>query len=250
MGRYTTGAEVLANFLPAVDLSALPSSFNVLDQLNNVYIPMAEDELDRQFGQTLSEETLHDVAMDGSGDYGICLPHFPIKTVLAVRVVFGFERTIYNFKVIRHLASKLLGLPQDWHNGDGGPLPDMFVDRDSGTLNIDLTGSLLSLAAMPGTYPVWQVNFPGGPRDVKADYIHGFPAASIPVDVKNAAGMLAASFVGAMGVNRQTGGAVRVHIGSVDKTYASGLANAPINSLWQEKIQDTISRWSQKPLGN
>ena len=246
----TDSAAVIANWLPAIDLSSLPSGFNVAKQLDSVYIPMAQKYLEAQWGQTLEQESLVDVAMDGSGDYGICLPHFPIQTVTACRVVFGFERTIYSFTTIRHLASRLLNLPQDWHNGDPGGLPDMFVDRDSGILNIDLTGSLLSLAAMPGTYPIWQVNFPGGPRDVKASYVHGYPADQLPPEVVNACGMVAASFLAAMGQTRKTGGATSIKIGSVQQTFSAGAAAPAMNEVWKMYVDDAVRRWSQKPLGN
>lgn len=259
MGRYTNSTAVINNWLPAIDLSALPSTFrtNLATQLDQVYIPMAEDQLDFLFGQTLAEETLTDVAMDGSGDWFITLPHFPIKTVRACRVCFGFERTIYNFRNIKHLASQLLNLPQDYTPPTstlGNPpneLPDMFVNRDSGVVHIDLTGSLLSLAAMPGSFPVWQVNFPGGPRDVKVTYTHGFAPGSIPIDVQNAAGMWAAAFIADMAHTRLTGGAQSVKIGSVSKSFsAQGIAFPAMNAAWQKHIESTIRRWSQKPLGN
>lgn len=260
MGRYTDSGKVIANYLPAIDLSPLGAVFvsGLADQLDNVYIPMAEDELDRQFGQSMNEETLVDVAMDGSGDYAIVLPHYPIKTVTAVRIVFGYERTIYNFRNIRHLASRFLGLPQDGQANDGQPLPDMFVDRDSGIMNIDLTGSLLSLAAAPGSYPVWQINFPGAPRDVKASYTHGFPAGKIPIDITNAAGMMAASFLEEMAIRKLTGGATSFKIGSVSKTFANVSRTSADNDrafpmrnpIWETLVDSTIRRWSQKPMGN
>jgi hypothetical protein len=251
MGRYTTSAAVIANFLPAIDLTGLPAAFRaaIATQLDNVYIPMAEDFLDDAFGQTLAETTRTDVCLDGADTLDMCLPNFPIKTVTSARIVSGFETPEVTFQNIKHLASNLLGLSQDAASATA----DLVVDRDGGMIHIDVTGSSLTAAMSTGGYPPWPGNFPRAIRNIKVSYIHGFPAGSIPIDIQNAAGMFAASFVAAMSASRMTAGANRVRIGSVDKSFGDQLgakAYPMMDAVWQKLIDKAISNWSVKPLAN
>lgn len=251
---YTNSAAVIGSFTYGMDLSPLISQgVNIPNLLDNSIIPMAEAELNRMMGQTLEQETLSGVRLDGAGTWDIALPHFPIQTLTKMTVNFGFQRLIYQFQNIRHTASRLLPAPFNVGDEDNPNLPpntcDVFVDRDSGVCHVDLTGSLLSLASMPGTYPVWNITFTAGQRDIICYYTHGFPAANLPVDIVTACGMLAAIYLGEMAAQRITGGADSIAIGQVRKSWKASKLGA-IFDLWMNFIEDTVTVYKIKPLGN
>lgn len=247
---YTDHATVEANYLPFVDMSPLTSQpgFN-LDNFVDARIAEATNYLNDRMGQTLEQETLNNIRMDGPGAWEIALPYFPIQTVTALKVVFGYERLIYAFSNIRHTASRLL--PPPFTNEDN-PIPpaDVFIDRDTGIAHVDITGSLLSLAAMPGTYPIWNVTFTAGQRDVIATLTHGFPPNSLPTNIQQACGMYAAILCAEMAIARTTMGASTIRIGSVNRGWTGKSKTGTIFDRWMDTIEQVINVWSIKPLGN
>lgn len=251
---YTNAAAVMNSYLYGIDTTPLSAAgMDIASLLTNTIIPIAQKELDQAMGQTLERETLSGVRMDGAGTWELALPHFPIQTLTKVTVNFGFSRLIYNFQNIRHTASRLLGTPFDVGDEDNPALAanvcDVFVDRDSGVMHVDLTGSLLSLASMPGSYPVWNVNFTSGQRDIIAAYTHGFPANQMPIDIVAACGMLAAIHLGEMSVGRLTQGATSIKIGAVARTWGNKKLGS-LFDLWMNYIESSITYYKIKPLGN
>lgn len=251
---YTNSSAVLSTYAYGFDMTPLiKKGLNIATLLDSTLIPLAEQELNQAMGQTLEQETLVGVRLDGAGTWDIALPHFPIQTLTKMTVNFGFQRLIYAFVNIRHTASRLLPPPFNVGDEDNPNLPanvcDVFVDRDSGVCHVDLTGSLLSLASMPGTYPIWNVNFTSGQRDIICYYTHGFPAANLPVDIVAACGMLAAIHLGEMAINAFTQGATSVQIGTVRRSWANEKLGSLFN-IWMDVIENTITYYKTKPLGN
>lgn len=239
-------AEDVKDYLYGIDISALIRAGANIDSLIARFLPLAQRELDQAIGQNMEQERLVDMRMDGPGNWDLALPHWPIQTLEKVEVVYGFHRLIYQFNQIRHTASKMLPAP---YNQEGNTTPgDLFVDRDSGVMHVDLTGSLLSLASMPGTYPVWNVTFTAGQRDIIATYTHGFPVGSIPLDLQAALAMLVAIRIGEMALQRMTGGATMVRIGSVQRQWGNNKLGSMFSN-WMGTIEDTIAYYSIKPLG-
>lgn len=247
---YTDHATVIANYLPGIDMTPLTSQagFN-LNNFVDQKIQEAQDALNDMMGQTLEQETLADVRMDGAGSWELCLPHFPIQQVSACKVVYGYERLIYNFSNIRHTASRLLPPP---FTVEDNPIPpaDLFIDRDSGIMHVDITGSLLSLAAAPGSYPIWNVTFTAGQRDVLASYTHGFPPGQLPKNIIAACGMLAAIYCGEASMGKLTQGAQNIRISRVSKAWGKTSTLGTQYDRWMEYINRTVAVWKTKPLGN
>lgn len=247
---YTDHATVIKNYLPMVDMTPLTSQsgFDINAFVDQMIVD-AQQKLNDEMGQTLEQETLTDVRMDGAGSWELTLPHFPIQTLIACKVVYGYERLIYQFSNIRMTASRLLPAP---YNVESNPIPpaDLFVDRDSGVMHVDITGSLLSLAAAPGGYPIWNVTFTAGQRDVIAAYTHGFPPGQLPQNIVSACGMQAAIFCAEQALARATMGASSQKIGTTNRSWGGDSKMGSQFDRWHDFIDRTTNVWKVKPLGN
>lgn len=231
---YCTPDQV-RQYLYGVDTSALTRAGASLDALIGQFMPVAAADMDRYMRQTLNQETLEGVRLDGTGTIEVVAPNWPIATVTACTIYYGWGAALYIFQQPHHKASRLLGLPAD----PPDQTADLIVDRDKGILSIN--PSSLKLVSQQGNLsPLWNWVFTEGRANIAMDYTHGF--AAVPNDVAACQAMYTAILIGEMAAGRPSGGAQSIRIGDVQRTWGNK-AYASMFGTWWTLIRSVLDNY-------
>lgn len=225
---YCTAAQV-RQYLYGIDTSSLKKAWtgagDYLDFFIAQFMPIAAADMDRYMRQTLNEETLQGVRLDGKGGIDLVIPNWPLKSVTACVIYYGWGSALYTFANPHHKQSRLLGLPADAPDNTA----DLIVDRDKGLVSIN--PSSLKLVSQQGNIsPLWNWVFTEGTANVSVDYTHGF--ATPPDDVAAAQAMYTAIIIGEMAAGLSSGGASSVRIGQVQRSWGNKMYASMFDTWW------------------
>ena len=250
MVPYIVANDVM-NLLRGIDYLTIDLP-TVMADLTNIFIPMAQEEVNSYLGYSILETTATKY-YNGSNVQELVLRVRPVQNITECTVYsVPYQSVWLTFAPTAIAKINTVDRRGNIITTENIPIQQtqLVLDCEKGILQIPITSATYAMIGVPINYP----QFLAGINNVKVSMTYGYSASNMPDEVKRACAFMSAIYVIFAKGNVAGQGAINIHIGQTTKVYAQGadkhkLPYSGLLANYEEYAQKLLNPYRQIYVG-